>query len=170
MAAEVEGRCGGDKLAFFNKEPTVETVWNFCTKGSFTSNGRNRLKRPHDHRFCLNSWKEDCNLRPGWALKTRCAGPTKTTVQATVWTYFPLREEGKDRIKVSSIFVKDMTGNLVEHTFSCLTDILFRTSHWTISNSLLNTRLIEAEVNVPKSVKKPKSSIWLTDQIMRGNR
>ena len=37
-------------------------------------------------------------------------------------------------------------GNLVEHTFSCLTDILFRTSHWTISNySLLNTRLIEAE-------------------------
>ena len=28
-------------------------------KGSFTSNGRNRLKRPRDHRFCLNSWKED---------------------------------------------------------------------------------------------------------------
>ena len=42
-------------------------------------------------------------------MKTRCAGPTKTTVQATVWTYFLLKEEGKERIKVSSIFVKDMT-------------------------------------------------------------
>ena len=49
---------------------------------------------------------------------TRCvahskrAGPTKTTVQATVrvWTYFLLKEEGKEGIKVSSIFVKDMTG------------------------------------------------------------
>ena len=71
-----------------------------------------------------------------------------------MWTYFLLKEEGKERIKVSSIFVTDMTGNLVEHTFSCLTDILFRASHWTISNSLLNTRLIEAEVNVPRSVKK----------------
>ena len=60
MAAQVEGRCGGDKLAFFNKEPTIETALNFYTKGSFTSNGRNRLKRPRDHRFCLNSWKEDC--------------------------------------------------------------------------------------------------------------
>ena len=94
-------------------------------------------------------------------MHTKRAGPTKTTVQATVWTYFLLKEEGKERIKVSSIFVKDMTGNLVEHTFSCLTDILFRTSHWTISNySLLNTRLIErnirVEVNIPKSVKKPK--------------
>ena len=78
-----------------------------------------------------------------------------------MWTYFLLKEEGKERIKVSSIFVTDMTGNLVEHTFSslrsadafpvvafggreattgnasalrrltfsCLTDILFRTSH-----------------------------------------
>ena len=37
----------------------------------------------------------------------------------------------------------------MEHTFSCLTDILFRTSHWTISNyCLLNTRLIEAEYSV----------------------
>ena len=26
MAAHVEGRCGVDKLAFFNKEPTVETA------------------------------------------------------------------------------------------------------------------------------------------------
>ena len=26
MAAQVEGRCGVDKLAFFNKEPTVETA------------------------------------------------------------------------------------------------------------------------------------------------
>ena len=69
-----------------------------------------------------------------------------------MWTYFLFKEEGKERIKVSSIFVTDMIGNLVEHTFSCLTDILFRTSHWTISNSLLNTRLIEAELNVPKSV------------------
>ena len=83
----------------------------------------------------------------------------KTTVQATVWTYFLLKEEGKERIKVSSVFVKDMAGNLVEHTFSFLTDILFRTSHWTISNSLMNTRLIEAEVDIPKSVKKLKSSI-----------
>ena len=41
-------------------------------KGSFTSNGRKRLK---------------------------------TTVQATVWTYFLLKEEGKERLKVSSIFV-----------------------------------------------------------------
>ena len=53
-------------------------------------------------------------------------------------------------------------GNLVEHTFSCLT--ISRTSHWTVSEySLLNTRLIEAEysrqVNIPKSVKKRKSSV-----------
>jgi len=27
-----------------------------------------------------------------------------------MWTYFLLKEEGKERIKVSSIFVKDMTG------------------------------------------------------------
>ena len=26
MAAQVEGRCGVDKLAFFNKEPTIETA------------------------------------------------------------------------------------------------------------------------------------------------
>ena len=83
----------------------------------------------------------------------------KATVQATVWTYFLLKEEGKEHIKVSSIFVKDMTGNLVEHTFSYSTDILFRTPHWTISHSLMNTRLIEAEVTIPKSVKKLKSSI-----------
>ena len=80
-----------------------------------------------------------------------------------MWTYFLLKEEGKERIKVSSIFVKDMTGNLVEHTFSCLTDILFRTSHWTISNSLLNTKLIEAEVNVPKSVLKETKKLNLID-------
>ena len=42
-----------------NKEPAIETAENVYTKGSFTSNGRNRLKRPRDHRFCLNSWKED---------------------------------------------------------------------------------------------------------------
>ena len=54
----MEGRCGVDKLAFFNKKPTIETALNFYTKGSFTSNGRNPLKRPRDHRFCLNSWKE----------------------------------------------------------------------------------------------------------------
>ena len=59
MAAQVEGRCGVDKLAFFNKKPTIETALNFYTKGSFTSNGRNPLKRPRDHRFCLNSWNED---------------------------------------------------------------------------------------------------------------
>ena len=58
-------------------------------------------------------------------MHTKRAGPTKTTVQATMWTYFLLKEEGEERIKVSSIFVTDMTGNLVEHTFSCLTDIVF---------------------------------------------
>ena len=26
MAAQVEGRCGVDKLAFLNKEPTIETA------------------------------------------------------------------------------------------------------------------------------------------------
>ena len=26
MEAQVEGRCGVDKLAFFNKEPTIETA------------------------------------------------------------------------------------------------------------------------------------------------
>ena len=26
MAAQEEGRCGVDKLAFFNKEPTIETA------------------------------------------------------------------------------------------------------------------------------------------------
>ena len=36
-----------------------------------------------------------------------------------VWTYFLLKEEGKKRIKVSSIFLKDMTRNNVENTFSC---------------------------------------------------
>ena len=46
-------------------------------------------------------------------------GPTKTTVQAIVWTYFLLKEEGKELIKVSSIFVKDMTRDHVENTFSC---------------------------------------------------
>ena len=40
MAAQVEERCGVDKLAFFNKKPTIETAINFYTKGSFTSNGR----------------------------------------------------------------------------------------------------------------------------------
>ena len=43
-------------------------------------------------------------------MHTKRAGPTKTTVQATVWTYFLLKKEGKERIKVSSIFVKDLTG------------------------------------------------------------
>ena len=37
---------------------------------------------------------------------------------------FSVERGRKKRIKVSSIFVKDMTRNLVEHTFSCLTDIL----------------------------------------------
>ena len=40
--------------------------------------------------------------------------------------------------------------NFVEHTFFNLTDVLFHTSRWTISNySLLNTRLIEAEYSRP---------------------
>ena len=43
MAAQVEGRCGVDKLAFFNKKPAIETALNFYAKGSFTSNGRNRF-------------------------------------------------------------------------------------------------------------------------------
>ena len=60
---------------------------------------------------------------------------------------FSIEKGRKKRIKVSSIFVTGMTGNLVEH-------------NWTISNSLLNTRLI-LEVNVPKSVKKPKTKICL---------
>ena len=47
--------------------------------------------------------------------------------------------------KVWSIFLKDMTRNLVECTFSCLTDILFRTSLWTINNYSLGRRWIEAE-------------------------
>ena len=34
-------------------------------------------------------------------------------------------ERGRKEGLISSIFVTDMTGNLVEHTFSCLTDILF---------------------------------------------
>ena len=35
----------------------------------------------------------------------------------------------KKRIKVSSMFLKDMTRNLAQHSFSYVTDILFRTSH-----------------------------------------
>ena len=47
------------RIKKMNKEPAIETAENVYTKGSFTSNGRNRLKRPRDHRFCLNSWEED---------------------------------------------------------------------------------------------------------------
>ena len=40
-----------------------------------------------------------------------------------MWTYFLLKEEGKERIKVSSIFVKDMTrdhiGQLTITPFAC---------------------------------------------------
>ena len=83
------------------------------------------------------------------------------TLQATVWTYFVMKEEGKKFIKVSSIFVKDVTGNFVEHTFSCLTDIFFRTSHWTILITIIlySKRNICGEVSIPKSVKKPETSI-----------
>ncbi|CAH3034846.1 unnamed protein product, partial [Porites lobata] len=36
-------------------------------------------------------------LRPGYkALHTKHSGPTKTTIQATMWTYFLLKEEGKE--------------------------------------------------------------------------
>ena len=60
-------------------------------------------------------------------------------------------ERGRKKpYKGFEFFVKDMTGNLVQHTFSYLTDILLPMSHWTISNySLLNTRLIEAEYSRP---------------------
>ena len=46
-------------------------------------------------------------------MEHKIAGPTKTTVQATVWTYFLLTsEEGKKPIKGASISLKDMTRNL----------------------------------------------------------
>ena len=47
------------------------------------------------------------------SVEHKMAGPTKTTVQATVWTYFLLTPEERQKpIKGSSIFVKDMTRNL----------------------------------------------------------
>ena len=48
-----------------------------------------QLKRPRGPSFLLEQLERgQVAMRPGWALNTKCAGPTKTTVQATVWTYF----------------------------------------------------------------------------------
>ena len=47
------------------------------------------------------------------SIEHKMAGPTKTNVQATVWTYILLTpEEGKKRVKGPSIFLKSMTRNL----------------------------------------------------------
>ena len=54
-----------------------------------------------------------------------------------------------------------MTRNLVECTFSCLTDILFRTSLWTINNYSLGRRWIEAEYSLWGKYSKSHYSLRL---------
>ena len=59
-----------------------------------------QLKRPRGPSFLLEQLERgQVAMRPGWALNTKCAGPRKTTVQATVLTYFLLKEEGRKTYK-----------------------------------------------------------------------
>ena len=111
IAAWVE-RLWVDKLSYFNEETTIEIGYN-C----YTSKRRNTAKATAWPSFLLEQLERgQVILWPAWPLNTKPAGPTKTTVQATVWTnvwtYFLLKEEEKKPTKVSSIFLKGMTRNL----------------------------------------------------------
>ena len=95
------------------------------------------------------------------AHKTRGSYKDDLTIASDRVDVFSIKRGRKRTYKGLQYFCQGHDRESGEHTFSCLTDILLRTSHWTNSNFLLNTRLIEAAVNIPKSIKKPKSSIWL---------
>ena len=62
--------------------------------------------------FVGTAGKRTSSIAARISVEHKIAGPTKTTVQATVWTYFLLTsEEGKKPIKGASISLKDMTRN-----------------------------------------------------------
>ena len=108
-----------------------------------------QLKRPRGPSFLLEQLERgQVAMRPGYALNTKC-GSYKDDRTSNHVDVFSIERGRKRTYKGFQYFCQGHDregGNLVEHFFSCLIDILFRTSHWTISNySLLNTRLIEVE-------------------------
>ena len=116
------------------------------TKGSFTSNGRNRLKQPRENRFCWTAGKRTSCIaaRPSkrWTQNVRVL--QGRSYKRPCGRIFYWKRKGKNLSRFR-VFLSRTWPGILWNT-PCLNDILFRTSHWIISNySLLNTRLIEAE-------------------------
>ena len=84
--------------------------------------------------FVGTAKKKTSSIAARISVEHKTRGSYKDDRTSNYVDVFSVERGRKKRIKVSSIFVKDMTRNLVEHTFSWLIDILFRNSHWTISN------------------------------------
>ena len=107
-------------MSFFNEERTIETGYNSYTNGSFTRNGRNTVKATAwTIVFVGTDGKGKSSITTRISVEHKMRGSYKDDRTSDRVDVFSVeRERKRKRLKVSSIFLKDMTRNHVENTFS----------------------------------------------------
>ena len=109
------------KLSYFNSESTIQNCLKLLHKRIlYKKKAEIQLKRPRGPSFLLEQLERgqvaDCGLDKRWTQNARVL--QRRPYKRLCWRVFCWKRKEKT-YKASSIFLKDMTRNHVENTFSC---------------------------------------------------